>query len=421
MRVGSIVSPCYTQGKPGQYDLGHKEPGYIHLFLIHDIVWETIIHGNSPFLNMSQRTVIVIGGGIIGASCAYFLSKNGLAVTLLEKRHFGSGASGCSAAMLECQTHAYRGDPFLSLAKMSLDLFPTLAKELDALSCVNFEYERCGILNLAMNEADVQFFKSCVESQRKLGLQAEWLDPSALEIEFPQINPEYLGGAFYREDGQVNGEMFLDALLDGARQKGVQLFENTGPVRIDRTPEGVKAVTTDRVYEADMYVVAAGAWSGEVLGSLFSPKITPVRGQLVFYSTPPMYLKAPLFTRNHGYVVPKRSGYSLVGTTVENVGYDESTTKEAMEELTRKGEFLVPKLSRCTKRGISCGLRPQSADDLPLIGPLPHQKNVFVAAGHFRNGMLLAPITGKIIADMVMGTDPGMDMAPFSPGRFHKN
>ncbi|MCG3205770.1 MAG: Hydrogen cyanide synthase subunit HcnC [Elusimicrobia bacterium] len=366
-----------------------------------------------------KHDVVVIGGGVIGASCAYSLAKRGAKVVLLEKKHFGAGASGCSAAMLECQTHAYRGDVFLSMAKRSLGLFSQLHKELKEATGIDFEYEQCGILNLAMSEEEAVFLKSCVESQRKNQLQAEWMEPEDIEKEFPQINPEYFGGAFYREDGQINGELFLEALLEGARKFGAELRENTGPVVLGPTRQGMRAVSTEGVYEADAYVVAAGAWADEVASRYCLSYITPVRGQLVFYSTSPNYLSSPVFTRSHGYVVPKRKGYTLVGSTAEDVGYDNSTTDEAMVDLIKKGQHLVPGLSRCDLRGISAGLRPKSRDDLPVIGAVPGRENIILAAGHFRNGMLLAPITGQLIASLVFNEQPAVNLAPFSPGRFN--
>lgn len=361
--------------------------------------------------------MVVIGGGVIGASCAYQLSKKGRSVTLVEKRFFGAGASGCSAAMLECQTHAHRGEPFLSLARKSLEMFPALAQELKDLTGLSFDYERRGILNLAMNEDEARFFKSCVEAQTKMGFQAEWLEAESVEKNYPQINPDYVGAALYSDDGQVNGELLLDVLLEAARRSGARLIDNVGEIRLEETAEGIKAVSPKAVYEAGKYVVAAGAWSNQVLGTLFSLPLTPVRGQLIFYTTPPHFLTCPVFTRASGYVVSKQRGYTLVGTTVEEVGFDDSITEEAKEELIRKGRALVPGLGRYSMRGASSGLRPKSADELPFIGPLSERKNVFVATGHFRNGMLLAPITGKIIADLVCGEDPGMDLTPFLPSR----
>lgn len=365
-----------------------------------------------------KPSVVVIGGGVIGACCTFQLAKAGAKVTLLEKSHFGAGASGCSAAMLECQTHAYRGDTFLSLAKPSLDLFPQLYEELKELTGIDFEYERCGILNLAMSEEEAFFLQSCVRDQQIRGLSTEWLEPEDVEEEFPQINPEYFGGAYYHEDGQINGELFLEALLEGARKYGADLRENTGPVILGPTRDGLRAVSAEGVYEADTYVVTAGAWTDEVMGRYFLSCISPVRGQLVFYSTPPNWLSSPIFTKRHGYVVPKRRGYALVGSTTEEVGYDSSTTDEAMVDLIQKGQHMVPGLRRCDLRGISAGLRPKSKDDFPVIGPLPSQENILVAAGHYRNGMLLAPITAEIITALVEKKTPPVDVQPFLPQRF---
>jgi glycine oxidase len=376
-----------------------------------------IIGGTTIFY--SRAMIVVVGGGVIGASCAYHLAKKGAAVTLLERRHFGAGASGCSAAMLECQTHAHRGEPFLSLARPSLALFPALYQEIQNLTGIDFEYDPCGVLNLAMTDEDAVFFQGCVRAQQALKFRASWLTPAEVEKRFPQINPEYTGAAFYEDDGQINGEIFLQALLEGARRLGVTVVDNAGPVVLKQKGSRVCAVAPTKTYEGDAFVVAAGAWSDSVCGELCFSGITPVRGQLIFYSTPPKYLPVPLFTRQHGYVVSKK-GYTLVGTTVESVGFDEGPTESAKADLIHKAHFLVPGLSRAPLRGISAGLRPQSPGDLPLIGPVANHPNVFLAAGHFRNGMLLAPITGELITAMVLKNPLPVDPKPFSPLIFQR-
>ncbi len=362
------------------------------------------------------RDVIVIGGGIIGACCAYQLAKKGANVTLLEKRHFGSGASGSSAAMLECQTHAYRGDVFLSIARPSLALFADLHKEIKEATGIDFEYEACGILNLAMSEEEAIFLKMCVRDQAKNGFHAEWLSAEQVAEKFPVIEPDYIGAALYHDDGQVNGEKFLQAVLEAARRRGATLHENTGTIVLKRDGGRTTAASADNFFQADSYVVAAGAWSDEVLAALpFSTGISPIRGQLAYYDTPPSYLKSPIFTLEQGYIVPKRSGYSLIGTTVEKCGFDESTTDQARDELVKKGRRLVPGLSRRSMRGTSAGLRPKPPGDHPIIGPIPTNPNVFVASGHYRNGMLLAPITAEIIAALVCEERPPVDIRPFAP------
>lgn len=364
-----------------------------------------------------KRDVIVIGGGIIGACCAYQLVKKGAKVTLLEKRHFGSGASGSSAAMLECQTHAYRGEVFLSIAKPSLALFAGLHTAILEETGIDFEYEVCGILNLAMSEEEAVFLKMCVRDQIKSGFHAEWLSAEQVEERFPILEPDHFGAALYQDDGQVNGEKFLQAVLEAARRRGATLQENTGTILLEQDGNRTKAVSADGSFEADSYVVTAGAWSDEVLAPLsFSAGISPVRGQLAYYDTPPSYLKSPVFTLEQGYVVPKRSGYSLVGTTVEKSGFDESTTDEARDELVKKGRRLVPGLPRHSLRGTSAGLRPKPPGDHPFIGPIPSHPNVFLASGHYRNGMLLAPITAEIITALVYGKRPPVDIRSFAPG-----
>ena len=150
--------------------------------------------------------VAILGGGTIGATTAFELSKAGLKVVLLEKRHIASGASGSSAAMIEHQIDANRGEPFFSLSKASNALFPSLHQEIKTLTGIDFQLEQKGIVQLAMNQIDVDFLTNEVSRQQSLGLRARWLDADAMQDKIPTLNPIHLGGAFFEEDGQVNGE-----------------------------------------------------------------------------------------------------------------------------------------------------------------------------------------------------------------------
>jgi glycine oxidase len=353
--------------------------------------------------------VVIIGGGIIGGSCAFQLSKAGLKVAILEKKTVGSGASGCSAAMLEYQTDSHRGEPFISLAKASNRQFPTLYEEIKNLTGIDFQYERCGILQIATNPEDQILLENETIRQSHQGAKADWLSAEELATQYPELdNPQY-GGAFFHEDGQVNGEKFTAAMIKAAQLKGTQIFEHVNIQRIETRAGRVHSIMTSTgEFQADHFILAAGAWTDQVLG-LIDEKlgIEPLKGQLCVYDSPPSHIQHPIYTKNMGYIVPKKDGYTLAGSTVERVGFDESTTTSAKETLSSQAHKILPSLTHFRFRGMTAGLRPGSPDDLPFLGPLKNVENFIMATGHFRNGILLAPITSLIISEFIInGTVP---------------
>ena len=366
---------------------------------------------------------IVIGGGIIGACASYFLSKENQKVLLIEKNFIGRGASGSSAAMLECQIDAHRGDPFFSLALASHKLFPSLYLEIKESTGLDFQYDPCGILQLALIEEDSLFLKSSVADLQKKGLKAEWKETDQIQSEYPYLNSDHVGGAFFWEDGQINGEKFLSAMIKASKKNGVDVLSEQKDVMWDvrnGKVEGIK--TPQKTYCAGKYVVAAGAWTDSLLEPLQTKLgIYPVKGQMLVYETPNIPLKHPIYTRSSGYVTPKKDGYTFVGATVEKVGFSEESFTKEQTQLKSYADNIFPGLLKKTFRGVVSGFRPGSPDDLPVIGPLVDHPQIIVASGHYRNGILLAPITGQAVTDLALGKKPAFDILPFSPSRFQAN
>jgi len=367
--------------------------------------------------------VIIIGGGIIGASCAYELAKNNLKVAILEKRHIGSGASGCSAAMLEYQTDAWRGDKFLSLARPSIRLFPSLYLELKELTGVDFGFENCGILQLALSEEEAVNLENEVFRQNCWKMKSQWLTREELLDVYPQLTPDNFGGAFFEEDGQVVGERYTAAMARGALSKGVDFCEELLTEGVEKKGDKVLSIKTSKgIFSAEKFVLAAGAWSDEFLALLgVKLGIEPIRGQLVVYDSERRLIHHPVYTKSGGYITPKKEGYTLAGTTVEKTGFDETPTEEAKEKLSAIAGKILPRLARNKIRGMTAGLRPGSPDDLPILGALPGNSNFFLATGHYRSGILMAPITSQIIANLLEEKPLPVDISPFSPARFLGN
>ena len=363
--------------------------------------------------------VIVIGGGIIGISCAYELAKQGYTVAVLEKHHCGSGASGRSAAMLEFQMEAHRGEPFLSLAKASKKLFPYLHAEIKNTTGIDFQYEQCGILQLASTPEEAIILENEVIRQTYHDFKATWYSQEDLKKSYPDLTEDHCGGAFFAQDGQVNGEKFMCGMTKAARHEHVKIFEDIEIAYFEKEDNQIKSIVTNKGYfMGSKIIVAAGAWSDQVLGMLgIKLGIEPIKGQLLMFNTPEPSIKHPIYTKSGGYYAPKKDGYTFIGSTIERVGFDESITEDARYDLMDQTEKLVPNLTSKKLRRITAGLRPGSFDDLPFIGPLENHPNLIVAAGHYRRGIMLAPITAKIISALVQGKQLPIDITPFFPHR----
>lgn len=370
-----------------------------------------------PYALTQPFDAIVMGGGIIGALSTLELAKSGARVLLLDKFKFQNGASAFSAAMIETQLDSHRGDPFVSLARASGALFPILHKEILEKTSIDIEYEICGILQLALTPEEVGTLQKDVESQKEQGRKIEWLEPSDIQKKFPTLTLKNLGGVFFAEDGQVNGGKFLDGALKAAEKCGAQLRDNMGDIEFVIQNGRIDAVKTKHGhFSAKMFVATAGAWTDQLLSSLgLHFGIEPVRGQLVLYDVPAHVFPFPVYTKKDGYITPKRDGTTLAGTTVEEVGFENITTESGRKKIVTHAELLVSDIKNFSVRKMTAGLRPRPAGDLPVIGPTKKYPNLIVAAGHYRNGVLLGPITGKIVAALVQNNIPPVDISPFAP------
>lgn len=360
---------------------------------------------------------VIIGGGAIGLSAAWHLAQAGARVRLIEKRALGAGASGCSASLLEFQVDTDRDPDLFRLARLSRAMFPVLEAEIRRVTGEGFGLEERGILHVALSEAEAASLRAKVARHQAQGLRAGWMEAAEVSAVLPQLRAAGFGAALFSEDGQISGESYMRALAAAARRAGVHVTEDAGDVTLERL-DGAVVARSARLGDirGGRYVVAAGAWTSAVLRPLgVELPITPVRGQLNVHDAPAPDLDRPVYTSEGGYIAPKRS-HMLVGSTVEQVGFDDGVTAAARDALMRRAERLLtlaPPL-----RGTTAGLRPATPDLLPIIGFLPRESQVLIAAGHYRNGMLLSPITGRLVRDLLLDRPLPLDLSPFRPERF---
>jgi len=368
-----------------------------------------------------NQDVVVIGGGAIGCAIAYYLAKAGVSVTLLERGELGSEASGASAGMLAPLSEAHEPGPFLDLMLASLRLYPELLAELaESAPGVEVEHEHIGVLRVATSPLERQELERRYQWQKTIGQDGVWLAGSeARELE-PNLSPAVQGAVLSANEEQVNSKRLVEALAVAAQSLGAKFLANAAVLGFATGNAGkITAVrTTDETYSAGHFVLAAGPWTGKITGWLGFPLATkPFRGQMLALGG----LSAPLqhiVWGTKGYLTPKRNDIIYAGTTVEDVGFRRNTTARGLNGIRRAATALVPALQEATVISSWAGLRPASADGLPILGRLAAWENVSLACGHFRNGILLTPITGKLMAQLITDGRAEADLGPFSPGRF---
>jgi glycine oxidase len=364
--------------------------------------------------------VVVVGGGAIGCAAALYLSKAGARVTLLERADLAGEASGAAAGILSALSEegATRSDEFQDFCIRALRAYAEVLPELEATGH-DLRYRRTGILHLAMTPDEVDRLRERYRLHKKVSPDTYWVGQADIAKEEPEANPEALAAMVSPSEHYLDPQRLVLALADAARKHGARIITQQEVVRFQRRAGRVRAVRTrDSFFEGDTFLLAMGPWTAryaERLGS-FVP-VRPMRGQMVALAGPGSPLRRVIWGAD-AYLVPRERGMTFVGATVEDVGFRKRVTRTAVRGLKRAAVRLVPGLTYARELSAWAGLRPGSPDALPILGLLPGWRNVWVATGHFRNGILLAPITGQLMAESVFRGEPVEALAPFSPERF---
>ena len=363
--------------------------------------------------------VIVIGAGAIGTSIAYQLARAGTKVMVFERGRVGGQATGASAGMIQINPGRTTLPASSSLALESARLFPALAAELRERTGMDIGYRPGHLLHVALSEAEESQLRSHRAWQLDHGVSVAWLDGSAvLDLE-PALNPAIRAALYYPEDHQLLPLSLAQALARAAADLGTVVREGANIDRLTTDGDRVVGVAVggETVHAAEV-VIANGAWASSWSEALHAAiPIRPVRGQMVALRTIGTGLRH-VVSSAEGYMLTKPDGSTYVGTTVEEAGYDARPTAGGIAALLGLVPRLAPRLADATFSRAWAGLRPGTADGLPLLGRVPGWQGVTVAAGHFRDGILLAPITGELVADLVARRRPRLPLDAFDPGRF---
>ncbi|HMT07701.1 MAG TPA: glycine oxidase ThiO [Pyrinomonadaceae bacterium] len=341
---------------------------------------------------------VIIGGGVIGLSIARELHKRGHdGITVVDKSTCGEESSWAAGGMLGPQAESDHGGQFYDLCSESRDLYPTLAAELLSETGIDIELDTKGTLYVAFSPIEMERLASRYEVQRARGLTVEMLDAAEIRRREPFISPDVVGGLFLPNDWQVDNRKLIAALRKYTELNGIEIIENC-EVRGVKTKDGkvVNIVANDREFDTENIIVCAGAWTSKL--GLPLPEVVPVRGQIICYRTAKRVYEHVIYSLR-GYIVPRQDGRVLSGSTSEFVGFSKGVTDDGVATLRAMAEEISPSLASQTPYDSWSGLRPKTADEIPVIGRIDGLTNAFAAIGHYRNGILLAPITANMIAD----------------------
>lgn len=365
-----------------------------------------------------SKDVMIVGGGVIGCSIALRLARAGLKVALVERGRIGCEASRAAAGMLSPQAEASAPGPFLDLCLRSRAIYPEFAELLKEISGIDIEYRDEGTLCVALAGEDPDLIARWASWQKTAALPLAELTAGEIAALEPAITKAAARAVFVPGDHQVENRRLMDALDAAIRRAGVEVIEGAevAGLMIERG-KAVGIICDGSMMRAGAIVVAAGSWSSRLLEPAgLRLRVTPARGQMLALRG----AAAPLAHVLHSsrvYIVPRHDGRIVIGATVEYVGFDKAVTAGGIRGLLDAAIEMVPSLADSEIVETWAGFRPDTEDHLPVIGPC-EVVNLFLATGHFRNGILLAPITAELLGQCVIQQTIPDELRPFLVNRF---
>jgi glycine oxidase ThiO len=367
--------------------------------------------------------LIIVGGGIIGLAVARDAAMRGLSVTVLERNRPGREASWAAAGMLSPLAEASEDGPFLDFSLASLRRYRAWIEDLEEASGIDVGFHESGKLRLALDEEQKARLDVRNGWASERGLATHWLDPAELRTAVPDLLTEALGALLIEEDYRVDNRLLTDALMEGARKAGVRVISGVTVTELRKEAGRVAGVMTtdgDEV-KAQRVLLAAGAWSGSLPGFPDLP-VRPVHGQMLSLrvrgSASNGLPSRRVIETEDLYLVPRDDGRLLVGATVEDVGFRQGPTAEGIRSLLAGALRLLPRLEDAAIDELWAGLRPGTPDGYPIMGASEVVDGLYFATGHFRNGILLAPMTGSALGSLIAGDEGPSIPDEFSSRRF---
>ncbi|RJX37863.1 glycine oxidase ThiO [Paenibacillus pinisoli] len=368
------------------------------------------------------QSVIILGGGIIGLSCAFEAALRGYEVSVVETGAFGGQASGAAAGMLAPYSeNTDQPDAFFRLCLDSLRLYESWNGKVEELSGMKTDWVRCGSLNVYRHEADLLPLQSRIRWHNEWGARAELVKGEALRKLEPGLSHDIAAALYCPEESHIYAPSLVAALEIACRRLGGQLYGHAGHL-LDLAFSQSSGVTVRMSLlpeiNADRIVICSGAWSGALERWLgIAIPVHPIRGQICSYESMPDDLRHMVFS-SQAYWVNKPIGRMVCGASEDVAGFDSSVTDRGIQRLIRASERWLPQLAGRDTAHRWAGLRPATMDGMPLIGSVDGKPGAIMAAGHYRNGILLSPATAMLVCDLLDGQAPADQLAAFSPGRF---
>jgi glycine oxidase len=362
--------------------------------------------------------VVIVGGGVIGLSIAYALARQGLVPTVVDRRDLGREASWAGAGLIPPAGERTAAHPRVALRSWSARLYPDWSAALAEETGIDCGYRRTGGVDVAWTEEEVTALKVTAGRWRSEGVAYERLSAGDFTRVEPALNPELKAVYYLPDRAQVRNPRLLRALLAAVSGRGGRLKPWHGVEGFEVRGDRVTAVRTAAGdLPCDLVVVSAGAWSGHLLEPVGVRAPTPpLKGQIVLLRGDRPLIRR-IVEHDKNYLVPRDDGLILVGATEENAGFDKEPTARAARDLLETALRLCPCLREAQVEATWAGLRPGSFDASPYIDSAPGLANLIVATGHRRAGLQLAPATAEIVADLVLGRPPRLDLGPFRLGR----
>ncbi len=368
-----------------------------------------------------KTDTVIVGAGVIGLAIAHELLCRGMRVTLVDPGQPGRGASWASAGVLAPQGALPWYRPYLDLCLASLDMFADWSAHLLEETGIDVEYRTDGGLQVAFDDEESEELSQRYHHQQELGLPIERLTGEEVRTLEPMLSPETRCGLLFERMHQVENRRLVQALVEAVKGRGGE-FRIGNPVvdLIVRRNRAAGVVLPGERIGADRVIIAAGAWSGLLhwIPGLPLP-VQPVRGQIVCVDGSALTPLCRVINGLGQYIVPRRDGRVLLGATVEKTGFDATVTAGGLSAVMKEGLRMAPGLAGAPVVETWAGLRPMSKDGKPILGPAGLE-HLVLATGHYRNGILLAPITGRLVADYLSTGAVPAAMTPFLLDRFSK-
>lgn len=353
---------------------------------------------------------VIVGGGISGLLVARELSLAGLAVAVVERGRTGTESSWAGGGILSPLYPWRYPDAVSRLAGWGQARYPALVRTLARDTGIDPELEPSGLLVLDTDQRN-----DALEWSHRHDRRTEVLGAGEIRDCEPTLAPGFEQALWMPNVGQVRNPRLMKALRADLVQRGVRIYEHTPVTGLDTRAGAARGVVSGATrLEAGVVVMACGAWSLQVLGNAAGPvRIRPVKGQMVLFRTRPGLVRTITLYRGR-YVIPRRDGRVLVGSTLEDAGFDKSTSESAARELVEAGRGLLPGLADHSVECQWAGLRPGSPDGVPYVGAHPRIRGLFINAGHYRNGVVLGPAAARLTADLVLDRSPILDPEPYA-------